>query len=136
MSSSSDNKLIGTAIGAAIAGAAMAIAALKLSERNSAAKNAMATPPPGKVSTYIFEDSERQDRRRSSSMETMVFPHNHEEKMRRQIMARAAIEEDNVMPRDSVTVRVPATSANMGPGCECLINEYLWETGRAMQHII
>ena len=48
---------------------------------------------------------------------SILFPHNHEEKMRRTIAARALVEEDNFHPRDSVTVRVPATSANMGPGC-------------------
>ena len=50
---------------------------------------------------------------------SILFPHNHEEKMRRTIAARALVEEDNFHPRDSVTVRVPATSANMGPGCTC-----------------
>jgi len=40
--------------------------------------------------------------------------------MRRRIAARVAVEEDNMTPRQSVTVRVPATSANMGPGYDCL----------------
>lgn len=52
--------------------------------------------------------------------EKVIFPHNHEEKMRRRIAARVGIEDDNSVPRNKVTVRVPATSANMGPGYDCL----------------
>jgi len=40
--------------------------------------------------------------------------------MRRRIAARVAVEEDNQIPRRSVTVRVPATSANVGPGYDCV----------------
>jgi len=49
----------------------------------------------------------------------LLFPHNHEEKMSRRIQ-RASVEEENLNPRDSVTVRVPATSANVGPGYDCI----------------
>jgi hypothetical protein len=52
------------------------------------------------------------------SSEAMLFPHNHEAKMRRRIATRYTIEEENNLGRDSVTVRVPATSANVGPGCK------------------
>ena len=38
--------------------------------------------------------------------------------MKRRIAHRFSIEEENITPRESVTVRVPATSANMGPGCK------------------
>jgi hypothetical protein len=119
MSSSSDNsKLIATAIGAAVAGAAMGVATMKLLERNAAKQSEfpMETLAEGRkrVSSTIFEDPYE----KGSNPDTIVFPHNHEEKMRRRVMARALVEEDNVMPRNSVTVRVPATSANMGPGCE------------------
>jgi hypothetical protein len=55
---------------------------------------------------------------RRDSSEAMLFPHNHEEKMRRRIATRYTIEEENNLGRDSVTVRVPATSANVGPGCK------------------
>lgn len=55
-----------------------------------------------------------------SSAETVLFPHNHEEKMRRRIATRYTIEEENNLGRDSVTVRVPATSANVGPGYDCI----------------
>jgi homoserine kinase len=48
----------------------------------------------------------------------ILFPHNHEEKMRRRIAQRVSVEEENKTPRNSVTVRVPATSANVGPGCK------------------
>jgi hypothetical protein len=53
--------------------------------------------------------------------ENLLFPHNHEEKMRRRIATRYTIEEENNTPRQSVTVRVPATSANVGPGCKYIL---------------
>jgi len=56
----------------------------------------------------------------SSESTGILFPYNHEEKMRRRIDARVAVEEDNMTPRNSVTVRVPATSANVGPGYDCI----------------
>lgn len=40
--------------------------------------------------------------------------------MRRRIAARVSVEEENMTPRQSVTVRVPATSANVGPGYDCV----------------
>lgn len=40
--------------------------------------------------------------------------------MRRRIAARVAVDEENRVSRKSVTVRVPATSANMGPGYDCI----------------
>ncbi|GAX12957.1 homoserine kinase [Fistulifera solaris] len=55
-----------------------------------------------------------------ASRNSFIFPHNHEERMRRQIAARQVVEEENAMARDSVTVRVPATSANMGPGYDTI----------------
>ena len=115
MSASSDSsRLLATALGAAVAGAALGAAALKLAER-LAAKNVAFSPSQGRRqnrSSYIYEEDTA-----TSTADTLVFPHNHEEKMRRRLADRAVIEEDNYIPRDSVTVRVPATSANMGPGC-------------------
>ena len=59
----------------------------------------------------------------------ILYSHNHEEKMKRRIAARVAVEEDNKTPRNSVTVRVPATSANVGPGCEYLLKKlFQWLT--------
>ena len=107
MSPSENNKLIITAVGAAVAGAALAVTALKLSERKHA-------PEPKIIpnrSSYVFDDP-------LEDVEGIVLPHNHEEKMRRRIAARVAVEEDNITPRRLVTVRVPATSANVGPGCK------------------
>lgn len=40
--------------------------------------------------------------------------------MRRRIATRVSVEEENSTPRTSVTVRVPATSANVGPGYDCI----------------
>jgi hypothetical protein len=123
-SSSSDNnntKLIVTAIGAAITGAVLTFGITTYS--NNRKKDRTLTYYEKSLNidnkqphtTYIYEDA-------SSSLDTsnprqVILPHNHEERMRRIIAARASVEDDNAIPRRSVTVRVPATSANMGPGC-------------------
>ena len=118
MSDNSNGKLITTAIGAALAGAALGVAAVKLLDKkkddNANNTSNMVSDRPIRRS-FIYEDplSEAYE-----SSNTTLFPHNHEEKMRRRIAARAAVEEDNLTPRRSVTVRVPATSANVGPGCK------------------
>ena len=118
-STSVDSKLIVTAVSAAIAGAALAYTVLKLSDSHS---NSNKTPHShhdldeatmrAARPSIIYDKEER-------ASQAVLFPHNHEEKMRRRIAARVAVEEDNLTPRRSVTVRVPATSANVGPGCEC-----------------
>jgi hypothetical protein len=116
MSSSENTKLIATAAGAAIAGAALAMAAMKL----AAPKEEEGPTLPRKMS-FIYEEpgtSATEMLGSHASSSTLLFPHNHEDKMRRAIATRAAVDEENVTPRRSVTVRVPATSANMGPGCE------------------
>ena len=112
--SSDNSKLLTTALGAAVAGAALAVAAMKLTESKPTADADLVGGDRPKRRSFIYEDSAME--RRDSN--TTLFPHNHEEKMRRRIAARAAVEEDNLTPRRSVTVRVPATSANVGPGCE------------------
>lgn len=117
--SSNDGKLVATALAAAAAGAALAYyGAIRMSKRSE-----KQTKMPRNTSrTFIFEDPAHMasaDRRQADS-EAILFPHNHEEKMRRRIAARVAVEEDNRMPRRSVTVRVPASSANVGPGYDCI----------------
>jgi hypothetical protein len=118
---SQDNtKLIATALGAAAAGAAAAVAIMKMTDKDkdgggyeqSHSRNYL---PP----TFIYGSSEAQEvgMKRNDS-ESLLFPHNYEEKMRRRVATRYSIEEENDMPRDLVTVRVPATSANIGPGCK------------------
>lgn len=142
MSQNDNGKLIATAIGAAAAGASLAVLAMKMIESNRNKDNdnyylyypnkRAIDPKPHYTlqndnSMLISDPSER-----SGSMSTgpappglnrndseqMLFPHNHEEKMRRRIATRYTIEEENNLPRSSVTVRVPATSANVGPGCK------------------
>ena len=108
MSPSENNKLIITAVGAAVAGAALAVTALKLISEGKHAPEPKIIP---NRSSYVFDDP-------LEDVEGIVLPHNHEEKMRRRIAARVAVEEDNITPRRLVTVRVPATSANVGPGCK------------------
>jgi homoserine kinase len=110
MPSSENGKLIATAVGAAVAGAAIAVAAMKLVEKPKE-QDTQGRRPRGRKPSYIFDDP-------MEDVEQVIFPHNHEEKMRRRIAARVAVEEDNLTPRNSVTVRVPATSANFGPGCK------------------
>jgi hypothetical protein len=121
MSTSSDSKLIMTAVGAALGGAAVSFAAFKYmsqqkelkEHREALFRGSLAGPHLGsRPSFHSMEDMlQRSD--------SFLLPHNHEEKMRRRIAARVAVEADNMTPRNSVTVRVPATSANMGPGCKC-----------------
>jgi len=97
--------LIATAIAAAAAGAAIAYAAVKATE-----KKTVHIPPPSSRRPVIYDEG--------IDPNDILFPHNHEEKMRRRIAKRVSVEEENRIPRNSVTVRVPATSANIGPGCK------------------
>jgi len=108
-SSAGKEQLVATAIAAAAAGAAIAYAAVKSQENKSD------TPRLTKKKSAIFDDGV--DPRAKGDI---LFPHNHEEKMRRRIAQRVVVEEENKRPRTSVTVRVPATSANVGPGYDCI----------------
>jgi hypothetical protein len=114
MSSDPNHRVLvaAAAVGGIVAGALLTLA---YNKRQADKAAELLRSPPRK--SLIFDDPLKND---SSSNLNVLFPHNHEEKMRRQIAARAAVEEENVMPRRSVTVRVPATSANMGPGCKFL----------------
>jgi len=110
--SSNDNtKLIITAISAAAAGALLSHLVQKSFKEEKSTSSS--------TTSYIYEDrgNDIQLRRESSAI---LFPHNHEEKMRRRMAARVSVEDDNATPRRSVTVKVPATSANIGPGYDCL----------------
>jgi hypothetical protein len=139
MTQNDNGKLIATAIGAAAAGAGLAVLAMKMIESKSAAAmvddypnkraiehrphynirndNSMLITDPSERSGSITAGTAPPGLNRNDS-EQMLFPHNHEEKMRRRIATRYTIEEENNLPRTSVTVRVPATSANVGPGCK------------------
>ena len=117
---SNDNKLLYTALGAAAAGAALAIGIMKWTDDKTDGRY---DPSHSRYyHTPVFmndasESGEVQLSRRGSEA-SLLLPHNHEEKMRRRVATRYSIEEENNTPRDSVTVRVPATSANVGPGCK------------------
>ena len=115
--SSENSKLVATAVGAAAAGAALAVMALKMAEQEKEPDNKYSMHRPRKASVIYNPPSESTLKRQDSG--NLLFPHNHEEKMRRRIATRYQIEDENSAPRESVTVRVPATSANVGPGCEC-----------------
>ena len=110
-SDSNSSKLLVTAVGAALGGALVSFAAFKyIAQRKELIKHREALARAGTRRSISMSSEQRS--------EAVIFPHNHEEKMRRRIAARVAVEEDNLTPRNSVTVRVPATSANLGPGCE------------------
>mmetsp|Transcript_27013 Transcript_27013/g.55906 ORF Transcript_27013/g.55906 Transcript_27013/m.55906 type:complete len:472 (-) Transcript_27013:306-1721(-) len=150
-------KLLATAVGAATAGAALAVLAMKMidsnngkrggSSSNSNNNNSSSSDYSGETHdssnnllAYHPTDNKRPIRTSvimndpsdlvgdgSSALpmqrepsDTMLFPHNHEAKMRRRIATRYTIEEENNLGRNSVTVRVPATSANVGPGYDCI----------------
>ena len=78
-------------------------------------------PPPQNAAHSSSSSSSN-----GSSYDNNVFvllPHEHEEKMKQRLLTaqtRGDVESENETPRRSVTVRVPATSANMGPGFDCL----------------
>jgi homoserine kinase len=135
MSSQDNSKLIATAVGAAAAGAALAVAALKMIE--SSKTSSFETQRPHRSSIFMNDPSDVNSQipggivRRES--DSLLFPHNHEEKMRRRIATRYTIEEENNTPRQSVTVRVPATSANVGPGCK---SRYRKQIGSPSMYLI
>jgi len=104
---------IGTLVVAAAAGASTVYALLKYKweYQEKSLDNKQIVRP--QRNSFIYEHQ-------PSESTGILFPYNHEEKMRRRIAARVAVEEDNMTPRNSVTVRVPATSANVGPGYDCI----------------
>lgn len=116
---------VAIAAGSALVGAALAVGAMKMMEKKGggdkvASFDKLSQDRPSivfsagdlhsKRSSYIFNDEE--------SLPTILFPHNHEDKMKMRISQRVAVEQEHSLPRCSVTVKVPATTANMGPGCE------------------
>lgn len=116
-----DKKLIAAVLGAAAAGAALAVTIMRSNEKK---RDQFDPRVVKRLSTHktVFMNKEPEDgMKRQDSEASLVFPHNHEEKMRRRVATRYSIEEENNTPRDSVTVRVPATSANMGPGCKSIM---------------
>jgi len=122
MSSSSSDKSLITAVaaGSAVLGATLAVAAMKLMDSSSKDKS-----ETYKISTNQETKFTSSFQARNPSIifndqihEPILLPHNHEEKMKRRIAQRVAVEQENSLPRKSVTVKVPATTANMGPGCK------------------
>jgi homoserine kinase len=112
-SSKTTNIIVATALAAATAGAAITYTAMKSTRK----EDEVGALRKGRTSkNALIYDSVVVDK--SADTREILFPHNHEEKMKRRIAARVSVEEENMTPRQSVTVRVPATSANVGPGCE------------------
>jgi len=119
--SNSNTKLILTAGIAAACSAAITYAILRTNRKrneslsNASSSSSFTNPNKSIASRTSFISNTERDAPRD-----LVFPYNHEEKMRRRIAARVAVEDDNLQPRQRVTVRVPASSANMGPGYDCM----------------
>jgi len=129
-SSSTNNdtaKLIITALAASGISAALTY---YLSSRNTKKKGGGG---PSSSSSYPYNNLNRTSEPHRPSMIFQVnedvnmdaavdvlMPHSHEERMRRRIATRISVEEENSVPRSSVTVRVPASSANCGPGYDCI----------------
>ena len=120
-SSSSDNtKLATTAILAGSLGAAVSYYLLqkKLKSSSSTTNNnnySSATDvrhPLNSKTSFIFQDPEydigydiNSSIKSDNNDTTVLMPHSHEERMRRRIAARMAVEDENSQPRQSVTVR-------------------------------
>lgn len=113
----SNTKLFITAVGAAVAGAALAVGIIKTKEKK---RDQYDHRSQTKRRPTVIMNEQSESLERTQSEASLIFPHNYEEKMRRRVATRYTIEEENNTPRDSVTVRVPATSANIGPGYDCL----------------
>jgi len=133
MSSSNDNtKLATTAILAGSLGAAISYYLLQKKLKSSSTNNNYSSStdirhPLNSKTSFIFQDPEydigydiNSSIKSESNDTTVLMPHSHEERMRRRIAARMAVEDENSQPRQSVTVRVPASSANCGPGYDCI----------------
>ena len=118
--SNSNTKLILTAGIAAACSAAITYAILQANrKRNETLSNASSSSFTNHNKNITSRTSFISNTERDAPRD-LVFPYNHEEKMRRRIAARVAVEDDNLQPRQRVTVRVPASSANMGPGYDCM----------------
>ncbi|KAL7545321.1 hypothetical protein ACHAWF_008684 [Thalassiosira exigua] len=130
MSTNDGAKLAATAIVAGGLGAALGYYAL--ARRRPSEASSPSNPPSsssafgcahGSRTSFIFQDPEMDIGASAASTGTdsaVLMPHSHEERMRRRIRSRMAVEDENSRPRDSVTVRVPASSANCGPGYDCI----------------
>ena len=126
MSSSAETtKLAATA---AVAAGVGALLSYYIANRQ---KSSSAQPPASQFgagnihsrTSFIFQDPEYdmgESVASTANDTTVLMPHSHEERMRRRIAARMAVEDENSQPRQSVTVRVPASSANCGPGYDCI----------------
>lgn len=131
MGSNSDNtKLATTAILAGSIGAALSYYLLHHKNKSSSSSSSQShsrerSSSHGNLSnsrtSFIFQDPEHDFGKNENGTDTAVLmPHSHEERMRRRIATRIIVEDENSQPRQSVTVKVPATSANCGPGFDCI----------------
>ena len=128
MTSNDNTKLAATAILAGGIGAAVSYyLANKKSSSSQTQSGYESSSSQGNLNSrtsFIFQDPEYDMGASTTSTPgndtAVLMPHSHEERMRRRIAARMAVEDENSQPRSSVTVRVPASSANCGPGYDCI----------------
>ena len=122
MSSSKDTAIYTTALAAFVAGGALAYTYTNYKSSSSSSSSSSSTSksnsPVRPIRKSLISEQNNSSLTKAGSTSDILFPHNYEEKMRRRIATRVSVEEENSTPRTSVTVRVPATSANVGPGCE------------------
>jgi homoserine kinase len=119
--------------GALVATSAMYLLTKQRQSRKDASESSKplippGSPPPG-APTTPEEDI--------LTSQAFLMPHNHEKKMARRVEIQAnsgnyidtADDGEDAIERDSVTVKVPGTSANMGPGFDCLgMAVDVWQT--------
>lgn len=136
MSTSNDSttKLATTALLAAGAGALVSYLLTKRPNHNSSNNPSDSSiadrqhnPAMAARTSFIFQDPTSDNVSAAAANlanphcdTAVLMPHSHEERMRRRIATRMAVEDENTLPRQSVTVRVPASSANCGPGYDCI----------------
>lgn len=100
-------KLAATALLSAGLGALISYSYYSFSKQSDRQQTSSAVPSTR--TSFIFHDPSAEPSQITSSDATVLFPHSHEERMRRRIAARMTIEEENSQPRQSVTVRVPVS---------------------------
>mmetsp|Transcript_19635 Transcript_19635/g.42267 ORF Transcript_19635/g.42267 Transcript_19635/m.42267 type:complete len:434 (-) Transcript_19635:60-1361(-) len=122
--SSPSNEMTKIAATALLAGGIGAAISYYLSaKRQSSASTNPSSMSSTTRTSFIFQDPASDSIASASAVTSdtaVLMPHSHEERMRRRIAQRMTIEEENSQPRQSVTVRVPASSANCGPGYDCI----------------
>jgi len=78
-----DKKLIAAVLGAATAGAGLAVAIMKRNEKKRDQFDPRVTRRLSKHTTVFMNEETKDGIKRQDSEASLIFPHNHEEKMRK-----------------------------------------------------